>query len=142
MYRINKEWLAIIFMMIGPTFMTLGFVYSNEKKLHPSTTAFVRGFAIAIITYLCGWAKEIDLTFKSPHNFKWQIIRNSIMIVHTLVYAWSQFYLPLPIAITLNSTSSIFASILDKVINNISLNKFQIIWLIIAFMGVILTANG
>ena len=59
------------------------------------------------------------------------------MIVHNLVYAWSQFYLPLPIAITLNSTSSIFASILDKVINNISLNKLQVGWLFIAFMGVI-----
>ena len=64
------------------------------------------------------------------------------MLIHTFVYAWVQYYLPLPIAITLNSTSSIFIAIFDKIIYKVDLNTKQIIWLKIAFIGVILTVNG
>lgn len=64
------------------------------------------------------------------------------MIFQGLAYAWSQFYLPLPIAVTLQSTSPIFASIFDKLLNNIDLNFRQRIWLLVAFLGVILTSNG
>jgi drug/metabolite transporter (DMT)-like permease len=84
----------------------------------------------------------MDLTFKNSHNYKWLTIRNSIMILQGLAYAWSQFYLPLPVAVTLQSTSPIFASLFDKLLNNIDLNFRQRIWLAVAFVGVILTSNG
>ena len=140
--NINKEYLAIFLMIIGTTLLTLGFIYSNEHKLHPATTAFTRGVTIVIITYLLARNKDIDLSFKSTHNFKWQMIRNFTMLIHSLVYAWSQFYLPLPIAITLNSTSAIFTAVLDKIINNVSINRKQSLWMAVAFIGVALTANA
>ena len=128
--------------MLGPTLLTLGYIHSTENKLHPAVTAFVRGITITLLTYFIARNQHLDLTFKSSHNFKWQILRNSTMLVHTFVYAWVQYYLPLPIAITLNSTSSIFIAIFDKIIYKVDLNTKQIIWLKIAFIGVILTVNG
>lgn len=62
--------------------------------------------------------------------------------MHGLIYAWSQFYLPLPIAITLNSSSPIFAAFFDRVIYGARLNRVQVCWLCVAFCGVVLTANG
>lgn len=70
------------------------------------------------------------------------MIRNVIMVFQGIVYAWCQFYLPLPIAVTLNSTSPIFATIFDRVLNGVSINRTQAIWLTVAFLGVVLVANG
>ena len=64
------------------------------------------------------------------------------MVFQGLVYAWVHFYLPLPIVLTLMASSPIFTAIFDKIIYGVSLNRVQIIWLSIAFCGVILTANG
>ena len=64
------------------------------------------------------------------------------MVAQGLIFAWAQFYLPLPIAITLNSTSPIFSAIWDRILNGIKLNKIQTMWFGVAFFGVILTANG
>ena len=102
----------------------------------------IRGITTTVFTYLIARKKGIDLTFPSAHNYKWQNFRNAAMLITTLVYAWSQFYLPLPIAITLMSTSPIFASIFDRLIYGVSLNKIQVFWLSVAFIGVLLTSNG
>ena len=64
------------------------------------------------------------------------------MLNQGLVYSWVQFYLPLPVAVTLQATSPIFATIFDRLINNNRLNKAQVGWLVVAFVGVLLTANG
>ncbi len=86
--------------------------------------------------------QKIDLVFGDPRNFKWQLLRNGIMALHGLIYAWSLFYLPLPIVVTLNSSSPIFAAFFDRVIYGTLLNRPQLCWLLVAFSGVILTANG
>ena len=64
------------------------------------------------------------------------------MVVQGWVYGWSMFYLPLPVAMTLTATSPLFASIFDRIINGVKLNKAQVFWLVVAFVGVILTTNG
>ena len=134
--------MAILLMISGPILFSLGFIYSNEHKFHPNTTAFFRGIALIAITYPLGKVKATDLTFPSPNNFKWQMVRNSIMVFQGLAFAWCQFYLPLPIAITLNSTSPIFSALWDRILNGIKLNRAQTMWFVVAFFGVILTANG
>lgn len=52
------------------------------------------------------------------------------------------YYLPLPIAFTINNSSPLFVAIWDRVLNGIKLNSKQLFWLFIAFVGVILTVNG
>ena len=63
-------------------------------------------------------------------------------MIQCLAYAWSQFYLPLPVAITLQATAPIFTTIADRVINGVKINPRQGFWLLIAFIGVLMTANG
>ena len=102
----------------------------------------IRGFTTVIVIFLIARYQKVDLTFPSNHNFKWQFIRNTAILITNVVYSWSQFYLPLPVAVTLMSTSPIFATIFDRIIYGIALNGRQIFWLIVAFGGVLLTANG
>jgi drug/metabolite transporter (DMT)-like permease len=64
------------------------------------------------------------------------------MVVQGLAYAWVQFYLPLPIVLTLNSASPIFTAIFDTILYGVHLNWAQKLWLALAFLGVMLTANG
>lgn len=85
---------------------------------------------------------NIDFTFKSTHNLKWLLIRNSIMVLHNYVYSYVQYYLPLPIAITLNAISPLFVCFYDYLIYGVKINKIQTIALIVSLVGVFLTANG
>lgn len=64
------------------------------------------------------------------------------MVFQALCFSWSMYYLPLPIAFTINVSSPIFVVIFDKIFYGIELNKKQLFWLMIAFIGVILTVNG
>ena len=64
------------------------------------------------------------------------------MVLHSFVYSYVQYYLPLPLAITLNSISPLFVCLYDYLIYGVKINKIQTIALIIALMGVFLTANG
>lgn len=95
-----------------------------------------------VISFFIAAHQKIDLTFSSSNNFKWQIIRNGIMFFQGLVYAWSQFYLPLPIVVTLYSSTPIFTALFDYWVYGVSINQQQKIWLIVAFVGVVLTSNG
>jgi drug/metabolite transporter (DMT)-like permease len=126
----------------GASIFTLSFLFPNEHKFHPVTTAAVRGLTTTLVNYIIGRWRGIDLTFASEHNFKWQNIRNTIMVIQGLAYAWVQFYLPLPIVLTLMASSPIFTAIFDRIIYGVRLNRAQVIWLCIAFMGVVLAANG
>lgn len=129
-------------MISGTTCNSLGYIFVNEHRFHPIATNLIRGFIAIIVTYLIGRFYNIDLTFPSAWNFKYQFFRNCIMLNQGLVYAWSQFYLPLPVAVTLQATSPIFATVFDRLINNVKLNQTQSFWLVVAFLGVLLTANG
>ena len=142
MWGINREVVACALITVGVCLFTISFVYVNEKKFHPVSTGLVRGLSVTIISYFVGRYLNIDLTFPSAHNFRWQILRNGIMVVQGLAYAWVQFYLPLPIVLTLMASSPIFTAIFDKFINGVDLNRAQIICLVVAFVGVVLTANG
>ena len=133
---------AIVLMVIGSSLFGTGFIYASEHKIHPISTGLLRGLANIFVSYFLALKQGIDLTFNSSFNFKWQVIRNIIMIVSGLGYTWSLFFLPLPVALTIQSTSLIFTTFFDRVINKTRLNRRQEFWLSIAFLGVVLTANG
>lgn len=134
--------MAIILVISGTTFATLGYIFSNEHKFHPIVTNLIRGIASIIISYMFARVYSIDVTFPSEHNFKYQFYRNCLMFIQMTTYAWAQFYLPLPVVVTLQATSPIFATIFDRIINKITLNNKQYTYLAIAFFGVLLTTNG
>jgi drug/metabolite transporter (DMT)-like permease len=129
-------------MISGSALFALGFLYCNEHKLHPSVTGFVRGFTVAILCWLISRRQNTELTFRSNYGFKWQLLRNGIMVMHGLIYAWTQFYLPFPIVIILNSASPIFAVMFNRILYGVRVNKIQVGCLGLAFVGVVFTANG
>jgi drug/metabolite transporter (DMT)-like permease len=139
---VNSEILAVLLMGGGMSTVAISFLFPSEHKFHPVTTSLVRGFANTLISYLLGRKQGADMTYPSSHNLKWLFIRNGIMVLQCLAHAWVQFYLPLPIVLTLMASSPIFTAIFDKVINGVHLNRAQVFWLSIAFLGVVLAANG
>jgi len=141
-FGLNREYLAIILMTVGSICSTTGYVYANEGKYHPFTTITIRGVVAMVITYLISLKQKQDLTFADHFNFKWLLVNSITVLISALVYAWCQFYLPQPIAIAINSTSPIFVALFDSLLNNVSMTKSQVYWLIITFVGVLLIANG
>lgn len=58
-------------MALGVSLLTLGFVYANEERFHPSLTGVVRGLTAIVVPYFIARYQDVDLTFPSRHNFKW-----------------------------------------------------------------------
>jgi len=49
----------------GSSLITLGFVFANERKFHPTITGITRGFTALSVCYLIARYKKINLTFPS-----------------------------------------------------------------------------
>lgn len=64
------------------------------------------------------------------------------MVIQGLVFAEVQFYLSLPIANTLNATSPLFVFIIDYYINGVTINRRQLLGIMLSAIGVVLTING
>jgi drug/metabolite transporter (DMT)-like permease len=84
----------------------------------------------------------MDIDFKHFHNAKFLLIRSSIMVVHGVTFAISQFYLPLPIVHTIGSASPLFVFILDFYMYGITINKKQTLGIVVSLIGTLLTVNG
>jgi drug/metabolite transporter (DMT)-like permease len=132
----------MVLIVFGCCSFTVGHIYCNENKFHPVETSMVRGFSVVVICYFFLRYLKLDMTFKSTHNLKWLIARNSIMVVHNFAYIISQYYLPLPIAITLSSTSPLFVFIYDYYLFGVTINRKQVVFLMVSIMGVIITSNS
>jgi drug/metabolite transporter (DMT)-like permease len=142
LFGINREYIAVILMAMGSMLTTTAYVYANERKYHPFTTVTIRGVVAVIVIYLISLRQKKDLTFANVSNFKWYIANGLTLLIGALIYAWSQFYLSQPVVIAINSTSPIYCAIFDKFLYNVSLNRAQICWLVVTFIGVLLAANG
>ena len=129
-------------MATGASLITIGFTFANESQFHPAVTGMIRGLTAFSVSYCVSRWKQIDLTYPSSHNFKWHMIRQSIMTLQGFVYSWSLFYVSLPIAVTAYAATPIFVAVWDYIIYGQALNKYQKGWLFLAFLGVLLTANG
>lgn len=132
----------MILVVIGSCSYSGGYIYCNEHKFHPVETSVIRGVAVTIICFCMARYLKLDLSFKSAHNYKWLLARNAIMVLHNFGYTFSQFYLPLPVAITLNSISPIFVYIYDYYLYGVTINRTQIVFLVVAIVGVAVTSNG
>lgn len=132
----------MVMMVIGSCSFAGGYIYCNEHNFHPVETSLMRGLAVSVLSFaLIRWLR-LDFCFPSAHNLRWLLIRNGIMVVHNFAYNLAQFYLPLPIAITLGYISPIFIYFYDYWLYGITINRGQIVFLIISIIGVVLTANS
>ena len=64
------------------------------------------------------------------------------MLLDTLLFGLSQFYLPMPIVHTIGSTGTLFIILLDHFINGVKLNRKQVVGVVVSFLGMILVING
>lgn len=139
---LGRENLAIL-MMLGTTLIwPVSFIYVNEHKLSPFQTNLARGLAIFVThTILCR-LMGIDLDFKSKHDFKYLMIRNTIMIFHQLCFTGMHFVVSLSVNNTIAMSGPLFVFVIDYYINGITINKKQAVGIFLGILGVILTVNG
>jgi drug/metabolite transporter (DMT)-like permease len=61
---------------------------------------------------------------------------------YSFIFAAVQFYIPLTVVHTIYSSGPLLVNLLDYVINGAKLTKKQIIGAVVAFLGVLMIANG
>lgn len=82
----------------------------------------------------------MDLRYSD--TVKFIIIRSIIMAMYSLVFALSQFILPLPVVHTINCSGQIFIFLLDYFLYGVKINCQQAIGVFLGIVGVLLAGNG
>ena len=86
------------------------------------------------------YGTPIDM--KNPSNFRYLVLRASMMTIHSFFFALSMFILPLPIVHTINCTGTLFIFLIDYLLNNVKINSKQSVGIFIGIIGAMLTTNG
>ena len=64
------------------------------------------------------------------------------MLIHSIVFASSQYILPLPIVHTLGCTGTLFVFLIDYLLNNVKINSKQSIGILLGFIGALIATNS
>jgi drug/metabolite transporter (DMT)-like permease len=64
------------------------------------------------------------------------------MLVHSILFASSQYILPLPIVHTLGCTGTLFVFLIDYLLNNVKINLKQSIGILLGFIGALIATNS
>lgn len=85
---------------------------------------------------------KYDIQFRSAYEFQVLGIRSLIFTAQSFVLCWSQLYLPLYVAHTISAIGPIFVCLLNLIIYKKMISSEQVVGMLIAFTGIILTVNG
>lgn len=82
------------------------------------------------------------MSFKNNKDFKLLLIRSAISGLNGVAASLFQLYLPLTIYYTLNSSTTLFAFLLNHFLFGLHMTSNQIKSVIAAIFGIILVING
>ena len=96
-----------MFIVLSCLFWVVSYIYPNEINLNFLETSFIRGISGLLFSgTMClyrGESLDIDPRYLTP-----VAIRSIAMILDTLIFGLSQFFLPIPIVHTIGSTGTLF----------------------------------
>lgn len=139
---ISNNNLSYLMVGIANFFWVTGFIYGNEHNMSFIQSQLSRYIMQALITYTICKYMNFQLQFRSALQFSVLFIRSFIFTVHSFVLCWSQVYLPLYIVHTISAFGPIFVCMLNYFIYGKVIVKQQIMGMVIAFCGILLTVNG
>ena len=102
----------------------------------------IRGLMLIIFGYVYCLKYDKPLTFPEKKLFLILNQRNFLLLIYITAIGMAQFYLPLPIIYTICGSGPIFVFVMDYYVNGISINFKQVIDIMTALVGLILTING
>lgn len=112
-------------------------MYANINHVSPQITLLWKAVSQFTLTFIIvRFSKDGQLDMPYRRSFWFCTLRGFIIGIYMLIFALCQFYLPLPIVHTLNSTIPIFTSIFDFFLHKISFTRKQIFGLVGAFIGI------
>jgi hypothetical protein len=97
----------------------IAFIYPSEHKFHPVVNNLQRGIAIVGTHIIICKYFGISLDFPSKSDFKYLLMRNTIMLFHQIFYSAMYFVISYPILNTIMLVAPLSVFALDYYINNI-----------------------
>ena len=129
-------------MMVTNLMWPWWFYYVSGHNVSAWETTLARGSAVTLSHMVILWFLGMTADFKTWFDLKSTFIRNSIIVVHQIVYSQTHFYLPYPVTNAITLTGPLFAFVVDYYMNGIEVNKKQIIGILAGVLGVILASNS
>lgn len=129
-------------MVVGNLLWPMSFIYVSHHNFSPFQTILVRGTSICVTHIIICLYLGISLDFKSSYDIKHLNIRNVLIIIHQIIYTGMYFVLSFPLNNSISITGPLFVFVIDYYLNGVTINRNQIIGIIIGFTGIFLNING
>lgn len=94
------------------------------------------------MSYLICFKFGYETDFKNPLTFRQLFLRNSIMVIQGVAVALVSFYLPQFLIHTIGCAGPLGVFIVDYYKFGITINKKQLLGLLVGVIGLIFTVNG
>lgn len=129
-------------MSLANILFPVGFLFVSQHHFNPMQTNIARGTAIVFTHVLICMFFGIPLHFKSSRDIKYLLIRNTLVIIHQIVYTGMYFVLSYPLVNSIVITGPLFVFIIDYYVNGVTINNSQAIGIAIGFAGILINING
>jgi drug/metabolite transporter (DMT)-like permease len=140
--KIGTENLALAMMAICNLIWPTSFLYVSQHHFSPFQTNMARGVAICFSHLLICYSLGIDLNYKSWKDIKYLFIRNTLIGLHQYFYNGLHYVLSFPLLNSILITGPLFVFIIDYYLNGVTINRDQILGIVISFVGILINING
>lgn len=117
--KVGKEKLPIILMSVCNLMWPFWFYYVSSHNVSVWEITLARGAAISLSHMIILWFFGLASDFKSWLDLKYLFIRNSLVLIHQVLYSETHYYLPYPVTNTINLTGPLFVFVIDYYLNGI-----------------------
>ena len=115
-YEISDKSKASALWALGCTFWVIAFIYPIQLQIDPSIICLWRAILITFINTFLIHTKGIKINIVNDEDYTWCIVRVLCFSLSALIFAFVQFYLPLPIIYGLTSIIYVISHIINMFI--------------------------
>ena len=103
-YEISDKTKASTLWALACTFWVIAFVYPIQYQINPLIICFWRSILLLIMNTLLIQTKAMKINIIKDEDYHWCAVKVLCFSLSALIFAFVQFYLPLPIIYGLTST--------------------------------------
>jgi drug/metabolite transporter (DMT)-like permease len=132
----------MIMISVSQLIFPLTFLYVSENGIDPVYTNLSRGLITVISHYAIILYFGISIDVPRSADIKIILIRNTITVFQQLLHTYMFYVLSFSLIGTLIVAGPLFVFIIDYLMNSVTVNRKQVIGIILGVLGVIITING
>ena len=137
----SNDWLAYTYCYSAQALFTFTNIFAIEHNFTSFEINTMRGICVIIFTYFYAKKESIDLYYVVQNSFGILVCRNFMILSWVVVNVGSFYYLSFSVIYSINIVGSLSVFLWDYFIYQVTINRHQIIGVLLGLAGSLLMIN-